>query len=81
MHDQGSSAKAAVVQVQGVQAVGVIDSSSDITLMGEELFAREVIAAHLRKKDLKKPDRVTYDHRGGCTRPPSFRCLEAWDRG
>ena len=53
MHNQGSSAKAAVVQVQGVQVVGVIDSGSDITLMGGELFARVLIAAHLRKNDLK----------------------------
>ena len=65
VHDQGSSAKAATVQVQGVQAVGVIDSGSDITIMGGELFARVALAARLRKKDFKKPDRIpkTYDQR------------------
>ncbi len=50
VHDQGS-----VVQLQGVQAVGVIDSGSDITIMGAELFARVALAARLRKRDFKKP--------------------------
>lgn len=65
VHDQGSSVKAVVVKVQGVQAVGVIDSGSDITIMGAELFARVALAARLRKRDFKKPDRIlkTYNQR------------------
>ena len=63
--DQGSSAKGAVVQIQGVPAVGVIDSGSDITIMGAELFAKVAPTARLRKRDLKKLDRTprTYDQR------------------
>ena len=65
VHDQGSMARAAVVQIQGVQAVGVIDSGSDITIMGGELFARVALTARLKKRDFKKPDRIprTYDQR------------------
>ncbi len=39
VHDQGSSAKltVTVVQLQGLQAVGLVDSGSDITIMGAEL--------------------------------------------
>ena len=40
----------------------MIDSGSDITIMGAELFAK---AACLHKQDLKKPDKIprTYDQR------------------
>ena len=53
------------VEVQGVPAQGIVDSGADITIIGGELFRRVAAVARLRKKDLKKPDRVprTYDHR------------------
>ena len=38
-----------VVQVQGVPAAGVIDSGSDITIMGAELFAKVAVTACLHK--------------------------------
>jgi len=65
IQDKGSSAKGVVVQVQGVPAVGVVDSGSDITIMGAELFAKVAVTARLHKRDLKKADRIprTYDHR------------------
>ncbi len=65
VHDQGSSAKGAVVQLQGVQAVELVDSGSDITIMGAELFARAPLAARIRKRDFKKANRIpkTYDQR------------------
>ena len=52
-----------VVQVQGVPAVGVIDSGSDITIMGAELFAKVAVTVCLHKRDLKKTDKIlrTYD--------------------
>ena len=54
-----------VVQVRGVPAVGMIDSGSDITIMGTELFAKVAVTARLHKSDLKKADRIprTYDQR------------------
>ena len=46
-------------------AQGIVDSGADITIIGGELFRIVAAVARLRKKDLKKPDRVprTYDHR------------------
>ena len=58
IQDKGSSAKDVVVQVQGVPGVGVIDSGSDITIMGAELFAKVAVTACLHKRDLKKADRI-----------------------
>ena len=65
VEDKGSEPKCAKVEIQGVPAYGVVDSGADITIIGGELFKRVAAAAKLRKKDLKKPDRVphTYDRR------------------
>ena len=70
--DEGSQSQLAHVIVQGVPADGVIDTGADITIMGQELFARVAAAARLPKKNLWKPDKVsrTYDrktfHLDGC---------------
>ena len=56
--DSGSKAQHARVSVQGVPAQGIIDPGADITIMGGELFARVAAAAHLRKKDFRKPDKT-----------------------
>ena len=65
MTDQGSQSQHARVIVQGVPADGVIDTGADITIMGQELFARVAAAARLRKKNFRKPDKVprTYDRK------------------
>jgi len=65
IQDKGSSAKGVVVQVQGVPAVGVVDSGFDITIMGAKLFAEVAVTARLHKRDLKEADRIprTYDQR------------------
>ena len=65
IQDSGSNAKGVVVQVQGVPAVGVIDSGSDLTITGAELFAKVAVTARLHKRDFKKADKVprTYDQR------------------
>ena len=63
--DQGSNPQHAKVDLQGVPAVGVIDSGADITIVGGDLFKRVAAAARLKKKNFKKPDKVpkTYDRR------------------
>ena len=63
--DRGSKPQYADVQVQGVPARGVIDTGSDITIMGGELFRHVAIVARLRKSQLRKPDKIpkTYDGR------------------
>ena len=65
VQDKGSSAKGVTVQIQGVPAVGVIDSGSDLTIIGADLFAKVALAARLHKRDFKKADRIlrTYDQR------------------
>jgi len=63
--DQGSRLPMATVDVQGVQIEGAIDTGADITIMGAELFKRVAAVAHLKKSQLKPPDKTpyTYDHK------------------
>ena len=56
--DRGGKPQYAEVQVEGVPARGVIDSGSDITIMGGELFRYVAMVARLRKSQFRKPDRV-----------------------
>lgn len=61
----GSRQQYAPVQLQGVLAQGAIDSGTDITIVGGELFRRVAAVAKLRKGHLKKVDKVphTYDQK------------------
>ena len=63
--NRGSKQQYANVQVEGVPAQGIIDSGSEITIMGEELFCKVAAVARLRKSQFKNPDKVprTYDGR------------------
>ena len=65
LQDGGSQAQCARVGIQGVPAYGVIDNGADITIIGGSLFARVASAAHLKKRDFKKPDKTprNYDQR------------------
>lgn len=56
LSDKGSKLKCAHVDVQGVPAYGVIDSGSDITIMGGELLCKVAAVAKLQKNDLKPAD-------------------------
>ena len=56
--DKGSQPKCARVLVQGVPAIGIIDSGADITIIGGELFKKVAVGAKLKKRDFKKPDKV-----------------------
>ena len=57
--------RCAQVDIHGVPAYGVIDSGSDVTIMGGELLRKVAAVAKLRKKNLKPPDRYpqSYDQR------------------
>jgi hypothetical protein len=63
--DRGSKPQYADVQIENIPARGVIDSGSDITIMGGELFRHVATVARLRKSQLRKPNRVpkAYDGR------------------
>ena len=63
--DQGGKPQYEDVQIEGVPARGVIDSGSDITIIGGKLFGHVAMVARLRKSQLRKPDRVprAYDGR------------------
>ena len=65
VQDHGSLPKCARVDIQGVPAYGVIDSGSDVTIIGGELFRRVAVVAKLRRKDLMPPDNPprNYDQR------------------
>ena len=55
--DQGSHPQHAKVVVGGVPMEGVVDSGSDITILGGEMFKRVATVAKLHKKDFKPPDK------------------------
>ena len=46
------------VQIEGVPARGVIDSGSDITVMGGDMFRYAAMIMRLRKSQFRKPVRV-----------------------
>ena len=62
---EGSKPQCARVDIQGVPTHGVVDTGGDITIIGGDLFKRVASVAKLKRKDLKKPDRVpkTYDQK------------------
>lgn len=62
VEDRGSKPRRALVEVQGVPSYGVIDSGADITIMGADLFKKVAAAAHLKKRNFKKPDKVPYTY-------------------
>ena len=63
--DRGSKQQYANVQLEGVPARGIIDSGSEITIVGGELFRKVAAVARLRKSQFQGPDKVprTYDGR------------------
>ena len=56
--DEGNQSQLAHMIVQGVPADGMIDIGADITIMGQDLFAKVAAAARLHKKNFRKPDKV-----------------------
>ena len=65
VQDNGSSCQCAKVLVEGVPAEGIIDSGSDITIMGGDLFRKVSAVGRLKGRTFKKVDKVphTYDRR------------------
>ena len=62
VHDKGSRQRCAHVEVQGVEAWGVVDTGADITIMGGELFMKIAAVARLKKKDFKPADKKPYTY-------------------
>ena len=50
------------VQIEGVPARGVIDTGSDITIMGGELLRHVATIARLRKSQFQQPDKIPRIH-------------------
>jgi len=48
--------------VQGVPAVGIVDTAADITIMGDSLFKKVASVARLRKKDFKSADKIHHGY-------------------
>ena len=63
--DQGSKQQYAEVQLEGVPARGIIDTGSDITTMGKDLFMEVAAVARLRKSQFQRAHNTprTYDGR------------------
>ena len=65
----GSGSRCVKVDVQGVPVYGLIDTGSDITIIGGTMLKKVAAAARLHKKNFKSVDKVTYtymtrDHSG-----------------
>lgn len=60
---QGSKACHVRVEIQGVPTDGIVDTGADITIIGDGLFRKVAATARLKRRDLKRADRVpkTYD--------------------
>ena len=56
INDSGSRQRYVRVLIGGVPVRGTIDSGSDITIIGRDLFRRIAAVARLRKSQLLKPD-------------------------
>ena len=63
INDSGSRQHYVRVLIGGIPVRGTIDSGSDITIIGRDLFRRIAAVARLRKSQLLKPDKIpkTYD--------------------
>ena len=74
--DEGSQSQLTHMIVQGVPADSMIDTSADITIMGQELFASVAAAARLHKENFRKPDKVSrmYDRKTF----PLDGCMDMW---
>ena len=62
VHDRGSKSQCVRVVVQGVPMYGIVDSASDITIMGGDAFKQVAAAAKLRKWDFKPLDQVPHNY-------------------
>ena len=63
--DEGSKQQCADVQLEGVPTRRIIDTGSDITIMGKDLFKKVAAVARLRKSQFQRADKTprTYDGR------------------
>ena len=62
--DRGSQTKCAKVLLQGVPVYGILDSGSDITIVGGSLFKKVATAAKLRKSQFQKSSKTPYTYDG-----------------
>ena len=56
--DKGSIPQCVKVQVEGIPAYGLIDSGTDITIIGGSLFKKVATVAQLKRQGFKKSDVV-----------------------
>lgn len=49
VQDEGSQPHCTRIQIQGVPAVGIVDSGDDITILGGDLFKKVAAVARLQK--------------------------------
>jgi len=58
VQDKGSRPKYARVTVEGESCLGIIDTGSDITIIGGDLFKKIAAVARLKKRNFKQPDKA-----------------------
>ena len=63
MRDKGSSLKNGHVTIEGEPCLRIIDTGSDTTIVGGDLFKKIAAVSRLKKRDFRQPDKtpVTYN--------------------
>lgn len=64
VEDTGSYPRYANVLVEGVVLRGVVDTGSDLTIMGKEAFKKVAAVAKLKKRDFHPSDKKAYSYDG-----------------
>ena len=64
VEDTGSYPRYVNVLVEGVMLRGVVDTGSDLTIMGKEAFKKVATVARLRKRDFHPADKKAYSYDG-----------------
>ena len=64
VEDTGSYPRYANVLVEGVVLRGVVDTGSDLTIMGKEAFKKVAAVAKLKKRDFYPSDKKAYSYDG-----------------
>ena len=62
VEDTGSYPRYTNVLVEGVMQRGVVDTGSDLTIMGKEAFKKVVTVARLKKRDFHPADKKAYSY-------------------
>ena len=60
--DKGSESQHVRLLVQGIPSVGLVNTATDVTIMGGKLFEQVASVVRLKKRDFKAADKIPRTH-------------------